>query len=432
MSKHTLGIDLGVRAAHVATLCDERGEVVWSKRRFRNRHDELVAVVDQIGDCDQLTVVMEPTRNAWVPVAAHFMAMGAGVVLVPPERSADLRRYYAKHTKNDRLDSHVLARLPLLHPDGLNLIDSLGPADGLKRAVRRRVKLVEYQLASRQRLDSMLDLLGPGYAEALGGARYTKTALRILEDYGNPRKLRRLGVNRLTVLMRQVSGGQWSTDKATEVIAAAGEAIALWENDQLDFDELASDFASEVRVIRQVSDEITHLEGRIDVLYEKADPTGIVISTPGVGQILAGGILGRLGDAKRFANLAGVRSFSGMVPKVNQSGHTQTRPGITKAGDAGLRRDIWFAADQARHIDPQLAAKYQRLIVERRLHHYSAICHLATSLLTRIAACWRNDERYVIRDVDGRRITATEGRAIVKARYPIPPEIRNRTRISEQ
>ena len=109
MSKHTLGIDLGVRAAHVATLCDERGEVIWSKRRFRNRHDELVAVVDQVGDCDELTVVMEPTRNAWVPVAAHFMAIGAGVVLVPPERSADLRRYYTKHTKNDRLDSHVLA-----------------------------------------------------------------------------------------------------------------------------------------------------------------------------------------------------------------------------------------------------------------------------------------------------------------------------------
>ena len=47
MSKHTLGIDLGVRAAHVATLCDERGEVIWSKRRFGNRHQELVAVVAQ-------------------------------------------------------------------------------------------------------------------------------------------------------------------------------------------------------------------------------------------------------------------------------------------------------------------------------------------------------------------------------------------------
>ncbi len=39
----------------------------------------------------------------------------------------------------------------------------------------------------------MLDLLGPGYAEVLGGARYGKTALEILERYGDPRKLRRWG-----------------------------------------------------------------------------------------------------------------------------------------------------------------------------------------------------------------------------------------------
>jgi hypothetical protein len=40
------------------------------------------------------------------------------VILVPPEQSADLRRNYHKHTKNDRLDSVLLARLPLLHPMG--------------------------------------------------------------------------------------------------------------------------------------------------------------------------------------------------------------------------------------------------------------------------------------------------------------------------
>ncbi len=431
MSRCILGVDLGIRAAHVATLCDEQGAVVWSKRRFHNRHDQLVGLVDEIGACDELMVVMEPTRNAWVPVAAHFMAIGARVVLVPPERAADLRRYYAKHTKNDRLDSQVLARVPLLHPEGLNSIESLGPAEPLKRAVPRRVKLVTWQLACRPRLDSMLDLLGPADAEALGGARYTKTALEILERYGDPRKLRRLGVNRLTVMMRRTSGGQWGIDKAQQLITAAGEAIMLWEHNQLDFEELAWDLASEVRLVRQLGDEITRLEQRIDVLYEKADPAGIVISAPGVGPILAGGILGRLGDAKRFTDLAGVRSFSGMVPKVNQTGHTETRPGITKAGDAGLRRDIWFAAEVARHIDPQLAAKYQRLIVERRLHHYSAICHLATTLLTRIAACWRNDERYVVRDIDGRRITPTEGKAIVRARYRIPPQIRTRARIPD-
>jgi len=90
MAIRMLGVDLGIRAGHVATLCDERGAMVWSKRRFGNRRDELEALVTEVGDCDELTVVMEPTRNAWVPVAAHFMATGATVVLVPGERSAGL------------------------------------------------------------------------------------------------------------------------------------------------------------------------------------------------------------------------------------------------------------------------------------------------------------------------------------------------------
>ena len=74
----------------------------------------------------------------------------------------------------------------LLHPEGLNPVGGLGPAEPLRRAVRRRVKLVEWRLASRQRLDALLDLLGPGYAEVLGTARYGKAALEILERYATP------------------------------------------------------------------------------------------------------------------------------------------------------------------------------------------------------------------------------------------------------
>jgi transposase len=79
-------------------------------------------------------VVMEPTRNAWVPLAAWFRRRGATVVLVPAEQSADLRAYYAKHTKTDRLDAELLARLPLLHlmaciqrPQTVPVIRSSGP-----------------------------------------------------------------------------------------------------------------------------------------------------------------------------------------------------------------------------------------------------------------------------------------------------------------
>ncbi len=45
-------------------------------------------------------------------------------------------------------------------------------------------------------------------------------------------------------------------------------------------------------------------------------------------------------------------------------------------------------------------------------------------MATRIAACWRRGEHYVLRDVDGTEITEAEGRAICAERYKVTAEVR--------
>ncbi len=99
-----LGIDIACRAAHQASLADESGNFLCTGRRFRTRADELEqlwAALPAPTEPAEVTVVMEPTRNAWVPLAAWFRRKGAHVVIVPPERSADLRAYLSRHTKSD-------------------------------------------------------------------------------------------------------------------------------------------------------------------------------------------------------------------------------------------------------------------------------------------------------------------------------------------
>ena len=148
----------------------------------------------------------------------------------------------------------------------------------------------------------------------------------------------------------------------------------------LDFAELGEDIAVEVRVIAALDAEIATIEDRIEALYDEVDPAGIVRSAPGVGVTLAAGILGRTGDLRRFANLAGVRSFTGTVPKIDQSGLTHGHKGITKAGDPGLRQTLYLAADHARKVDPTLAARYHRLVVTDGKHHVSALNSIAAVL----------------------------------------------------
>ena len=424
-----LGVDVACRAAHQASLADATGTLIFSGRRFHTRPDELERLWAQLPEDAQVMVVMEPTRNAWVPLAAWFRARGAQVVLVPPEQSADLRDYYNKHTKTDRLDSRVLARLPLLHPDGeLVEVDELGPAEPLKRAVRRRSSLIERRTGCFQRLDALLELLGPAWADVLGTGDYGKAALAVMERYADPRAIKRAGRNRLTAMLIRHSRGHFREDKADALLAAANETLQLWAAGGLDFAALAEDIAGEARLARQLTEEIIALEERIAALYNDADPAGIVLSAPGLGTTLAAGILGRTGDLNRFRNLAGVRAFTGLVPKIDQSGNTHRHGPPTKKGDPGLREALYLAAEHARKVDPTLAARYHRLVVEDGKHHTSAICTLAPALMTRIAACWRNGERYILRDVDGREITEAEGRAICRERYTVTAKDRQRRR----
>lgn len=431
MAIYRLGIDVACRSEHQATLSDRSGEILWTGFKFRTTTTDLKALWEKIPLRADLTVIMEPTRNAWAPLAAWLENHGAHIVLASPEQSADLRNYFNKHAKTDRLDSQVLARMPLLHPAGLEEFDGPGPQDALRRAVRRRSKLMKSRTVSHQRLGCLLELLGPAWLEVLGHGDYSHAALAVLEHYSDPRALRRFGMKRLTALFIKHSRGQWREAKARELLNAASETLAIWSG-TIDFDELSEDIACEVRIARSLENEINRLDKRIATLLDKVERKvegiGIVSSVPGIGPVLAAGIVGRFGDLDRFENLAGVRSFTGLVPKLNQSGENHGYGGLTKAGDPGLREALYLAADQMRRVDPTIAKKYRRLVLDEGKHHDSALCSLGAVVATRIAACWRSNTHYVLRDVDGKRITEEQGREIIKARYKLTEAERDKRR----
>lgn len=420
----TLGIDVACRAEHRATLAID-GRPLWRGRKFLTRSsdlDRLWADLDMV-DPGELTVVLEPTRNAWLVLAQWFRRRGARVVMVPTTQSADLRKYFSKHTKNDRLDSEVLARLPLLHPEGLREFSGNSSADPLRRLTKQRSTLVKRRTAVYSRLDALVELLGPAWYEVLG-SDYTKSGLAFLTRYADPHAVIRLGETRLTRFLQARSRGQYGPVPAKALIAASKETLALWGPEGMDFAELAADIAVEAEQAIFLSAQIKEIDERLANLYAEADPEGIVASAPGVGPVISAVIAGRIGDPHRFTSLAAIRAYSGLVPKVKQSGVGETRGGVTKAGDPLLREMMFIAADHARLVDPQLAAKYVRLMSGDR-HRNSAVCHLATDLLTRIAACMRTGTPYVIRDVDGRELTQAEGKTIVKTRYKVDPKRRD-------
>lgn len=84
----TLGIDVACRADHQATLAVD-GRPVWRGRRFRTTSTDLDRLWIDLAPVDpsDLTVVLEPTRNAWLVLAQWFRRRGVRVVMVPTTQS---------------------------------------------------------------------------------------------------------------------------------------------------------------------------------------------------------------------------------------------------------------------------------------------------------------------------------------------------------
>lgn len=423
-----IGIDIACRAHHRAACAAADGALLWSNMRFQTRAEELENLWQRIPDGEtDVTVVMEPTRNAWVPLAAWFRRRGAQVVLVPPEQSSDLRAYYNKHAKTDRLDAELLARLPSLHPEGIHHELGLGPAQPLRRTVKIRSSLVKRRSACMHRLDALLEILGPDWIAAVGSAM-TITIFHLLSRWPDPRQVIRLGRSRLMQWLRRQSRGKWGAKQADAIVNAAQATIRLWGQEGMDFGALAADIALEAELALELTAQINKLEERIAVYYKQADPLQIVATIPGVGQVLAAQIVGRLGDIERFSTLSAVRSYSGLVPRYSSSGLAGAAGGLSKKGDACLREAICIAADLARQYDPSLAQRYHRLMMENGKHHTSAVCSIGAVLITRIVACIRRQEAYVIRNFDGQPISMQEGRSLIKQRYSIPEDVRKSRR----
>src|ERR671910_3669028 len=279
-----MGVDIAVRAPHQASLADERGQLIWSGHRFRTTAADLEQLWERLPNDSELsaiTIVMEPTGNAWVPLAAWFRRKGAHVVLVSAERSADLRAYYAKHTKSDRLDSVLLARLPLLHPEGLHPERGIGPGDPLRRATKLHSTLVKRRTTSLARLDALLEILGPDWHAAFSADLGNKTPLRFLAaGYAEPHTVRRLGRSRLVKFFHRHSRGAWGGPHVEVILAAARASLDLWGED-ISFPDLAEDIAIEARLALALTEEIKELDERIAILVRDRDPDRIITSAPG-------------------------------------------------------------------------------------------------------------------------------------------------------
>jgi len=77
-------------------------------------------------------------------------------------------------------------------------------------------------------------------------------------------------------------------------------------------------------------------------------------SVPGIGGIVACGILSELGDLRRFGNFKQLAAYVGLMPRIHQSGDAMRSQGISPRGNSIIRSYFVEASWQALRFDPAM------------------------------------------------------------------------------
>ena len=145
-----------------------------------------------------------------------------------------------------------------------------------------------------------------------------------------------------------------------------------------------------LRLIDELDREITDCERELRRLVAEHQYVPLLCTVPGISWVLGYTIAAEIGDIGRFASPTKLCGYTGLCPRVYQSGNTDRRGPLTHAGPKYLRWALIEAATHAcrhelyrdryqrtkRRLGKQLGAKVAQVDLARQLAE--AIWHMLT------------------------------------------------------
>jgi transposase len=432
----TIGLDLAVQAAHKAAVLDECGHFCTPLLTVHTRPrelDDLLARAREGAPSAEVQVVMEPTGMAWFPVAVYYARQAVPIYLVNSQEVADLRRYYQRHAKSDRIDARVLARLPLVNPDKLHRLTLPSATTfACQRACKQLDHLATQITAVKNRLQAIDRFAWPGLEEQVFADPFAPAARFFREHWYDPEQVVQSGATAIgqqweASAVDTGDGGAW----IEPLLTLAQQVLTLYGADDqfLDFEQLQAEVQRDQAWLRWLEQQHHTLRLRtVRPLYRAVHPSRNLETLKGVGQDSAAVYASFIGDPRRFSSTRLFRGWTGMVPSSEQSADNEAKGlHVTQAGPDLIKKYAYLDAEIARRYDPQIAAIYYDQMVHKGKHHKQAVCACATHLLDRVLAVLRVDQPYEVRDTDGTPLTGQQARALIVERYSVPEEVRQRT-----
>jgi transposase len=150
-----------------------------------------------------------------------------------------------------------------------------------------------------------------------------------------------------------------------------GDAAQCWLDDfeaQLSFAKRSALRQLRLALADNV-DRISELDDALAELVKDCAPAQRLMTICGCGRLLAATIVAEIGDPARFAKASHLRSYTGLVPRVHQSGERQRTGRLTRRGNPFLRYALVMLAQHVA-MKRDLRDTPLKRAYNRHLHRY--------------------------------------------------------------
>jgi hypothetical protein len=290
-------------------------------------------------------------------VAVFLIRQGVIVYLVNSQQVADLRKYYKKHAKSDRVDARVLAKLPIVDEEKLHRLELSKPeALACQRGCKQLDRLIKQRTACKNRLIALDRFAWPGLDETVFADPFSSAAFWFRQHWYDPLRVRQVGAE--TIRQEWLESGLDPQDCGNWIVflvQLAEKTLSIYgeEGAYLDYELLQAEAVREQEYLAFVNKIHHHLLLKtVRPLYRQLHPSRNLETIPGVGQEGAAVYISFIGNPERFGSLRELRGWSGMVPNSKQSAGSQASGlKITQAGPRLIKKFAFLDAETARQRD---------------------------------------------------------------------------------
>ena len=385
---YIVGIDIG-KNHHEASIVSPEGKQIGHSLRFATTHkgaDSLMSFIfNNIGNSSCI-FGMEATGHYWYPIYSFLKARGYTIYVINPIQSDSLRKMYIRQTKNDSIDSFLIAEVIRF---GQFTTTSMADENilAMRQLCRYRDSVISSRTEIKLRISTIMEQIFPEYEKQFSSL-WLSTSMGILEKYLTPENIENAPIDELFEIIKDKSHNKLTMKKAISIREAAADTFGI---------KIAQDAFS--FQLKQLIDRMNFLDKQIEALdcqileyYEKFDC--YLHTIPGIGMIAGATILAEIGDINRFKSSSALVAFAGIDPTVRQSGEfSNTHNHMSKRGSPYLRHAIFLAATTCSFHNSPLNAYYKKKR-EQGKHHLTATGAVARKLTTVIYAVLRDGKPY--------------------------------------